>query len=76
MTDKNAIAGTPCNKQIIVTDQAPAAVGPYSQGVRAGNLIFTAGQIGLVPGTKEFAGPDIVSQTRRALLNIKAIVDV
>ena len=75
MTDKNAIAGTPCNKQIIVTDQAPAAVGPYSQGVRAGNLIFTAGQIGLVPGTKEFAGPDIVSQTRRALLNIKAIVE-
>ena len=78
--DKNAsashvIGGTPTNKHIIVTDQAPAAVGPYSQGVRVGDLIFTAGQIGLVPGTREFAGADIVSQTRRALQNIKAIVE-
>jgi 2-iminobutanoate/2-iminopropanoate deaminase len=78
--DKNAAAGqavggTARTKQIIVTDKAPAAVGPYSQGVRVGDLIFTAGQIGLVPGTRDFAGPDIVSQTRRALLNIKAIVE-
>ena len=78
--DKNAsashvVGGTARNKHIIVTDQAPAAVGPYSQGVRVGDLIFTAGQIGLVPGTKEFAGPDIASQTRRALQNIKAIVE-
>jgi 2-iminobutanoate/2-iminopropanoate deaminase len=69
------MAGTARTKQIIVTDKAPAAVGPYSQGVRVGDLIFTAGQIGLVPGTRDFAGPDIVSQTRRALLNIKAIVE-
>jgi 2-iminobutanoate/2-iminopropanoate deaminase len=79
--DKNApatpvTAGTTRNKQIIVTDKAPAAVGPYSQGVRVGDLIFTAGQIGLVPGTRDCAGPDIVSQTRRALLNIKAIIEV
>jgi 2-iminobutanoate/2-iminopropanoate deaminase len=78
--DKNTsaghiIGGTAPSKQIIVTDKAPAAVGPYSQGVRVGDLIFTAGQIGLVPGTRDFAGPDIVSQTRRALLNIKAIVE-
>jgi 2-iminobutanoate/2-iminopropanoate deaminase len=47
------------SKQILATDKAPAAVGPYSQGVRVGDLVFTAGQLGIVPGTKEFAGPDI-----------------
>ena len=62
-------------KQIIATDKAPAAIGPYSQGVRIGDLIYTAGQAGLVPGTKEFAGPDIESQTRRTLENIKAILE-
>ena len=46
-------------KQIIATDKAPAAVGPYSQAVRVGDLIYTAGQIGLIPGTREFAGSDI-----------------
>ena len=62
------------NKQIVATDKAPAAVGPYSQAVRVGDLIYTAGQAGLVPGTKEFAGPDIESQTRQTLENIKAIL--
>jgi 2-iminobutanoate/2-iminopropanoate deaminase len=62
-------------KQTIATDKAPAAVGPYSQGVKAGDFIFTAGQLGLVPGTKDLAGPDIESQTRRALKNIKAILE-
>lgn len=63
------------DKQIIATDKAPAAIGPYSQGVRIGDLIYTAGQAGLVPGTKEFAGPDIESQTRQTLENIKAILE-
>jgi 2-iminobutanoate/2-iminopropanoate deaminase len=63
------------NKQIIATDKAPAAVGPYSQGVRAGDFIFTAGQLGIVPGTKEFAGPDIEAQTRQALQNLKAVLE-
>jgi 2-iminobutanoate/2-iminopropanoate deaminase len=62
-------------KQIIVTDKAPAAVGPYSQAVCAGDLIFTAGQLGLVPETRQFAGPDIDAQTRQALENVKAIVE-
>jgi 2-iminobutanoate/2-iminopropanoate deaminase len=61
--------------QIISTEEAPAAVGPYSQAIRAGNLVFTAGQLGLVPGTKEMAGPDIESQTRQALRNLEAIVE-
>lgn len=62
-------------KKIIVTDKAPAAVGPYSQAVRVGNLIYTAGQIGLVPPTKGLAGPDIAAQTRQALNNIQAILE-
>lgn len=62
------------DKQIITTDKAPAAVGPYSQAVRAGDLLFTAGQLGLVPGSKEFAGPEIEVQTRQALENLKAVL--
>jgi len=63
------------NKQIIATDKAPAAVGPYSQAVRVGDLIYTAGQLGIVPGTKEFAGPDIENQTRQALQNLRAVLE-
>ena len=62
-------------KQLITAEQAPAAVGPYSQAVRAGDFVFTAGQIGLVPGTKEMAGPNIESQTRQALQNLDAILE-
>lgn len=63
------------HKEIVTTEEAPAAVGPYSQGVRRGDLVFTAGQLGIVPGTKEFAGPDIESQTRQALKNLKAVLE-
>ena len=63
------------NKQIISTDKAPAAVGPYSQGVCLGDFVFTAGQLGIVPGTKDFAGPDIEAQTRQALENLKAVLE-
>jgi 2-iminobutanoate/2-iminopropanoate deaminase len=63
------------SKQVITTDQAPAAVGPYSQGVRLGDFVFTAGQLGIVPGTKDFSGPDIESQTRQALENVKAVLE-
>jgi 2-iminobutanoate/2-iminopropanoate deaminase len=62
-------------KEIIATEKAPGAVGPYSQGVRTGDLIYTAGQLGLVPGTKEFAGSDVETQTRQALENVKAILE-
>jgi len=61
-------------RQIVSTDKAPAAVGPYSQGVQMGDLVFTAGQLGIIPGTKEFAGPDIESQTRQALKNLEAVL--
>lgn len=62
-------------REVITTEKAPAAVGPYSQAIRAGNLIFTAGQLGLVPGTRQLAGPDVESQTRQALENLKAILE-
>jgi len=67
--------GENMTKQIIATDKAPAAVGPYSQAVRVGDLIYSAGQLGLVPETRQFAGPDIEAQTRQALENVKAIVE-
>jgi len=63
------------SKQIIATDKAPAAAGPYSQAVRVGDFIFSAGQLGLVPETRKFAGSDIEAQTRQALENVKAIVE-
>jgi 2-iminobutanoate/2-iminopropanoate deaminase len=63
------------DKQIIATDKAPAAVGPYSQGVQMGDLIYTAGQLGIIPGAKEFAGTTIEEQTRQALENLKAVLE-
>ena len=63
------------SKEIIATEDAPAAVGPYSQAVRVGNLIYTAGQLGIVPGSKDFAGPDIEAQTRQALENVRAVLE-
>ncbi|MCS7250993.1 MAG: RidA family protein [Anaerolineae bacterium] len=62
-------------REVISTDQAPAAIGPYSQAIRVGNLIFTAGQLGLVPETRQLAGTDIESQTRQALENLRAILE-
>ncbi|MBN1811718.1 MAG: RidA family protein [Anaerolineae bacterium] len=63
------------DKQIITTEKAPAAVGPYSQGVQTSDLVFTAGQLGIIPGTKEFAGTTIEDQTRQALENLKAVLE-
>jgi len=63
------------NKKIVATDKAPAAIGPYSQGITLGNLVFTAGQVGILPGSKDFAGADVASQTRRALQNVQAVLE-
>jgi 2-iminobutanoate/2-iminopropanoate deaminase len=63
------------NKKIIATDGAPAAIGPYSQGVRAGNLIFTAGQIPLDPATQQVIASGIAEQTVRVLENLKAVLE-
>ena len=61
--------------QIIHTPNAPAAIGPYSQAVQAGNMLFVSGQIPIDPATGAFAGDDIVSQTRQSLTNVKNILE-
>ena len=61
--------------QAIATPNAPGAIGPYSQGIAAGNMAFVSGQLPIDPVTGAFAGEDIVSQTRQSLLNIKAILE-
>ena len=62
-------------REAISTDGAPAAAGPYSQAIRAGDLVFTAGQLGLDPATGEFAADDVSGQAERALSNLAAILD-
>lgn len=62
-------------KNIIQTDIAPAAIGPYSQAVRCKNLLFTSGQIPLDPLTGEIAGDDIATQTRQVLDNLSAVLE-
>jgi 2-iminobutanoate/2-iminopropanoate deaminase len=59
----------------ISTDAAPAALGPYSQAIRAGGLVFTAGQLGLDPATEEFVSPDVGAQAQRALQNVAGILE-
>lgn len=62
-------------REIIQTASAPAAIGPYSQGIRVGNLVFTAGQIGIDPQTGEIVSGGITAETERALLNVKGILE-
>ncbi len=59
----------------ITTDGAPAAIGPYAQGVRVGNLVFTAGQGGLDPVTGQIVPGGIREQTARTLENLKAVLE-
>ena len=63
------------SKAVIQTTNAPAAIGPYSQGIRAGNLVFTAGQIALDPVSQQVVAPGITEQTTRVLENLKAILE-
>ena len=60
-------------KEIIATQDAPQAIGPYSQAVRVGNLDFASGQIPLDPATKEFVPGGIAEQTEQVLKNLKAV---
>ena len=62
-------------KKIIHTEKAPGAIGPYSQGVQIGGLLFVSGQIPIDPATGAFAGEDVASQTRQALKNVSAILE-
>lgn len=61
-------------KKTIVTDRAPVAIGPYSQGVAAGRMLFVSGQLGFDPQTGEFVNGDLAGQARQALENMKQIL--
>lgn len=62
-------------KEVIRTNNAPKAIGPYSVANRTGNLVFTAGQIGLDPTTNELVSGGIEAETRQALTNLKNVLD-
>lgn len=62
-------------KEVIATDMAPAAIGPYSQAVRTGNFIFTSGQIPIHPATGQVITGDIREQTRQVLENLSAVLE-
>ncbi len=62
------------SKKAIHTPNAPAAIGPYSQAVESGNMVFVSGQLPIDPAIGEFAGADIAAQTRQALTNIRSIL--
>ena len=61
--------------KVISTNNAPAAIGPYSQGIISGGLFFASGQIAINPATGEIEGEDIVSQTTQVMKNIGALLE-
>ena len=63
------------NKQIIFTEKAPGVVGPYSQGVKAGNFVFTAGQIALSPVTSKMISGTVAEETEQVMQNLKAVLE-
>jgi 2-iminobutanoate/2-iminopropanoate deaminase len=63
------------HKRVIQTEKAPKAIGPYSQAIQAGNLLFLSGQLPFDPVTGELAKGDIREQTRRVLENLKGVLE-
>ena len=63
------------SKEIITTDKAPKAIGPYEQAIKVGNFVYTAGQIPLDPKTGNFVDGGITAQTRQVLENLKAVLE-
>jgi 2-iminobutanoate/2-iminopropanoate deaminase len=62
-------------RQAVATDKAPKAIGPYSQGIRAGNLLFVSGQVPIDPATGALVEGDIATQTHRVMRNLAAILE-
>jgi 2-iminobutanoate/2-iminopropanoate deaminase len=62
-------------RSTIQTPNAPKAIGPYSQAVRYGDLLFVSGMLGMDPKSGEFAGPDIETQAIRVLENLRAVIE-
>jgi reactive intermediate/imine deaminase len=63
------------NKAVINTDKAPAAIGPYSQAIKAGNTVYLSGQIPLDPATMEIVSGDVEAQARQVFTNLKAVCE-
>lgn len=63
------------NKAVINTDQAPAAIGPYSQAIKAGNTVYLSGQIPLDPATMALVSDDFEAQARQVFTNLKAVCE-
>lgn len=61
-------------KTVLATDKAPAAIGPYSQAIRAGDFLFVSGQLPIDPATGAFSGESIAEQTARSLENVRCIL--
>ncbi len=61
-------------KKVISTDKAPAAIGPYSQGIDGGTVVITSGQLPIDPATGVFAEGGVAGQTRQSLLNVQAVL--
>ena len=72
---KAEILSQPPLREVIATANAPAAVGPYSQGIRTRDLVFTAGQLGIDPATGKFAPGGVEAQARQALINLQAVLE-
>ena len=62
-------------KEIVTTERAPKAIGPYSQAVRAGNFVFASGQIPIIPATGEFVSGGVAEQTEQVLKNLTAVFE-
>ncbi len=62
-------------KQVVIAEKAPQAIGPYSAGVRAGEFVYTAGQLGIDPASGAFVAGGIETETRQALTNLKAVLE-
>jgi len=62
-------------KDVVLTDRGPKPIGPYSQAIKSGGLLFISGQVALDPKTNEFLGGDIRQQTERTLENVKGILE-
>jgi len=62
-------------KQVVVAENAPKAIGPYSAGIKIGNFVYTAGQLGIDPATGDFVEGGVEAETRQALQNLKAVLE-
>jgi 2-iminobutanoate/2-iminopropanoate deaminase len=72
---RNSCSGEKMERQVVSTEKAPQAIGPYSQGIRVDNFVFCAGQVGLDPTTGKLVEGGIEAETRRVLQNLSAVLE-